>query len=437
MNGTFARRVGIGAAAATVAALALTSCSGATGTTGADAPELSDEPVTISITWWGGDARAEQTQQVLDAFEEEHPNITVEPQYTDWTGYWDQLATATAGGDSPDVIQMDELYLASYGARGALADLAALDIDTSDFDEEALATGQLQEAQYALPIGIGVFSVVANADLFAQYGVELPDDETWTWDDYADVAKELSDKSGGAIFGTGAIGGLDAGSLKYWARSGENEVFDEDNEVTLDPQVLADMWDYQLDLIADGASQGGEAIFEGQAAGISGGPVATGKVALGIAYNTQVTALQAASGADFRLLKLPEPEGVDPNSYKPSMYWSVSGKSEHPAEAALLVEYLLNSDAAAEIIKTERGIPANNAVRELITPDLSPTDQLAVEYQDRVVPGAAPVVTPNGASGIEAILQRYTQEVLSGQSEPLDAAESFVAELQSEIDAAN
>lgn len=429
------RRVGIAAAAAATAALVISGCAGTP--SGEQTAELSDEPVTIGITWWGGDARAEQTQAAIDEFEKEHPNITVEPQYADWSGYWDQLATATAAGDSADVIQMDELYLASYGARGALADFGTLDVDTSEYADEALATGQVGGAQYALPIGVGVYAIVANADLFAQYGVELPDDETWTWDDYAAAAKELSDKSGGAIKGTGAIGGLDAGSLKYWARSADNEVFDDDNSVTLDPDALADMWQFQLDLIDSGASQAGDAIFEGQAAGISGGPLATGKVALGMAYNTQITALQSASGADLRLLKLPEPKDVHPNSYKPSMYWSVSSKSEHPAEAALLVDFLLNSEAAATIIGTERGIPANAAIRDFIADGLSETDAAAVAYQERVTPGPAPVVTPNGASGIEGILQRYTQEVLAGQTAPGDAAEAFIAELQGEIDAAN
>jgi multiple sugar transport system substrate-binding protein len=197
------------------------------------------------------------------------------------------------------------------------------------------------------------------------------------------------------------------------------------------------MWQFQLDLIDSGASRAGDATFEGQAAGISGGPLATGKVALGMAYNTQITALQSASGADLRLLKLPEPEGIHPNSYKPSMYWSVSGKSEHPAEAALLVDFLLNSESAAGIIGTERGIPANAAIRDFLADGLSDTDAAAVAYQDRVTPGTAPVVTPNGASGIEGILQRYTQQVLAGQSTPEDAAEAFIAELQAEIDAAN
>jgi multiple sugar transport system substrate-binding protein len=74
-------------------------------------------------------------------------------------------------------------------------------------------------------------------------------------------------------------------------------------------------------------------------------------------------------------------------------------------------------------------------IRASIADQLAPSDQAAIEYQDRVTPGAvAPLVTPNGASTIEAILQRYTQEVFAGQSSPEKAAEAFVNELQTEID---
>ncbi|WP_395244894.1 ABC transporter substrate-binding protein [Agromyces sp. MMS24-K17] len=433
MRHPLARKAGIGAALAATAALTLAGCSGSPAASG---PELSDEPVTLSITWWGGDARAEQTQAAIDAFEEEYPNITVEPQYADWNGYWDQLATAAAAGEAPDVIQMDELYLASYGARGALADFGGLEVDTAQIPDDALATGQVAGTQYALPIGVASYAIVANADLFAQYGVELPDDDTWTWDDYADLAVELTQKGGGAITGSAQIAGFDTSSLKYWARSAGEEVFDEDDQVAVSPETIADMWQYELDLIAAGGMQDPAAIVESQTAGISGGAIATSKVALGTAHNTQITALASASGADLRLLKLPEPEGIHPNFFKPSMYWSVSGRSEHPAEAALLVDFLLNSEEAADVIGTERGIPANEAIREHLAGSLSETDALAVEYQERVTPGPAPLVTPNGASGIEGILQRYSQEVLSGQTKPLDAAKAFIAELQAEIDAA-
>jgi multiple sugar transport system substrate-binding protein len=401
-------------AVATIAVGALAGCSGAS-----DAPaELSDGDVTISLAYWGGDARVAQTDQVIEAFEAKYPNITVQAEPADWTGYWDGLATRTAASDMPDVVQMDELYLASYADRGALADMGELDIDTANIEESALATGQVEGTQYAFPHGIATYALVANKDLFDEYGIELPDDETWTWDDFADLANELTEKSGGAVTGSDQIGGFDVGG-----------------KVTLDPAILAKMWQFQIDLQKSGGMNSAEAITESFNAGISGNDMATGKVGLAAAWNTQLTALTQASGANLVLLKAPEPEGVDPSSYKPSMFWSVASTSQHKAEAALFIDFLENSEESADIILTERGVPANDVIRASIADQLAPSDQAAIEYQDRVTPGAvAPLVTPNGASTIEAILQRYTQEVFAGQSSPEKAAEAFVNELQTEID---
>ncbi|MCH7232262.1 extracellular solute-binding protein [Glycomyces sp. L485] len=433
MRSVSIRRMGAGAVAlATGAALA------ACGTSGGADVEVSEEPVTIRVTWWGSDARAELTNEAIAAFEKEYPNITVEGEFKDWGGYWDALATTTAANDSPDVIQMDELYLASYGDRGTLLDLneAADLIDTSQFDEAALATGQIDGAQYAMPIGVGVPAGVVNADLFEEYGVEIPDDSTWTWDDYAAIAEELTEASDGAINGSSVTGGNDVGSVKYWARLHDNELFGEGGKVTLDPEVLASMWQYNLDLIESGGAESAAQAVESLNAGVGAGSLATGKIAMGFAYNTQITALKEASGADLRLVQLPGSGEVDANFFKPSMYWAASSQSDNPAEAALFIDFMVNYEAAAEILGTERGIPANNEMREFVSGNLSETDALAVDYMNSVVPGTPPVVTPNGGSGVEPMIQRYTQEVYFGQSSPEDAAQALIDELQAEVDAA-
>jgi multiple sugar transport system substrate-binding protein len=421
--------------------MALAACgTGGGGGGGGGDMELSDEPVTIRMTWWGSDTRHDLTHQAIAAFEEEYPNITVKGEFKEWDGYWDALATTTAADDSPDVLQMDELYLSSYGDRGALLDLADASehLDTSGFEDSILETGKIDDAQYAIPIGASMTGVVVNADLFAEYGVELPDDTTWTWDDYAALANELNEKSGGKINGSGITGGNDAGSIRYWARLNGGQVYSEDGEeVTLDPALLVSLWEYNLDLIESGGVESPAQAVEGQSAGLEGGSLATGKIAIGIAYNTQITSLLAASGADLRLLQLPGNAEAAANFVKPSMYWSVSSQSDHPAEAATLVDFLVNHEAAADILGTERGIPANEAMREHVTADLDEGEQLAVDYIESAAAGPAVVVTPNGASGFDPMIQRYTQEVMFGERTPQEAAEAFVEELQSEIDAAD
>ncbi|WP_171108603.1 MULTISPECIES: sugar ABC transporter substrate-binding protein [Streptomyces] len=415
--------------------LVLTACSG--GSTDS-APELSDKPVTIRATWWGADARAQLTNEAIAAFEKKYPNIKVKGEYKDWSGYWDALATTTAAKDSPDVIQMDELYLASYADRGALYDLGKVKkiLATSQFDDQALATGQVNGTQYALPVGIGVMSVVVNTDLFKKYGVDVPDDKTWTWDDYAKVAKELTDKSGGKIHGAAGAPGFDAGSLKYWARQEGGNLFDKDGNVSLKPKAITDMWNYGLKLISSGASIKASTMVEDQTAGITAGSFATGKAAMTGAYNTQITALQQATGANLKLLQMPHVGTTKANFFKPSMYWAVSGQSKHPAEAAAFVNFMLNDPAAADILKTERGIPANKEMLKHLEAGLTGPDKAAADYMNEVTPGESPVVTPNGGSGIEPMLQRYTQEVYFKKTSPEDAAKAFIKELQGEIDAA-
>jgi multiple sugar transport system substrate-binding protein len=433
MNPSPFRRVAIGAVASL--SLALTACSG--GST-ESASDLSDKPVTIRATWWGADARAQLTDEVIAAFEKKYPNITVKGQYKDWNGYWDALATTTAAKDSPDVVQMDELYLASYADRGALYDLGKAEklLSTSQFDDQALATGQVDGTQYALPVGIGVMSVVANTDLFKKYGVELPDDKTWTWDDYAKIGKELTDKSDGKIHGVSGAPGFDAGSLKYWAHQQGDNLFGKDGNVSLKPETLAGMWKYGLGLVSSGASAKASTMVEDLTAGVTAGSFATGKAAMMGAYNTQVTALQEATGANLKLLQLPRVGDTEANFFKPSMYWAVSSQSKHPAEAAAFVNFMLNDQKAADILKTERGIPANKEMLKHLQPGLAGTDKAAADYMNAVTPGESPVVTPNGGSGVEPELQRYSQEVYFKKTSPEAAAKAFIKELQGEIDAA-
>lgn len=433
INGISRRNV-LSIAAGVGAASALAACGGGGGDAGGD---ITTEPVTLRFTWWGSDARHKRTQQAIELFRKAHPNFTINGEFKDWNGYWDSLATTVAANDAPDIIQMDELYLASYAERGALLDLgtASNHLKTAEIDATALDTGKVGGKQYAIPTGLTAYSFVVNDDLMKQYNVTLPDTETWSWEDLRTVGDQISKASGGKVIGVQSWG-FDTGSVNIWLRQQGASLYDESGKVSAPPALLAAYWQYLLDLAKAGISPQPSITIERAAAALDQSGMATNTTAIGTSWNTQLTSYQAASGQNLRLVKIPGESkvGTPGAYYKPSMYWSISARSKQPAEAALFVDFLLNNQEVADVLLTDRGVPGNKTIRAALAPKLTATDKAAAEYLDAIKVGPAPRVTPNGASGIETILKRHSEEVLFERKTPQQAAESFIKELQTEID---
>ena len=97
------------------------------------------------MSTWGNDSRLKLTEEAVAAFEQANPGITVQVENSEFSSYWDKLATQTAGNDAPDVIQMDESYIAAYGGRSALLDLGTQSsvLDLSAMDAKVLDTGKV------------------------------------------------------------------------------------------------------------------------------------------------------------------------------------------------------------------------------------------------------------------------------------------------------
>ncbi|WP_157425990.1 ABC transporter substrate-binding protein [Agromyces salentinus] len=441
MRGITRRRAGF-VAAIGAATLLLTACAGndaGGGEAAAPELELSDEPVTLSFTWWGNDTRHAITEELIAAFEAEYPNITIEPQYTDWAGYWDKLSTSVAAGDIPDIIQMDEKQLSTYASNGVLADVGtyASILSTEDFPEAVLDTGALDGTQYGVPVGINSYTIIANQDLLDQYGIEVPDDESWTWDEFIATAEEVSAASGGATVGTQSWG-FEDGGLNNWLRQQGGSLFSTDGKVAATEEELSSWWQLLLDATAAGATPEPAATIEREAGGLAESFTATNASAFGPWWSNQVQALREASGQDLVALRVPSVEGAPDGwaYYKPSMFWSGSAKTEHPAEVATFLDFLANSEEAADLLLAERGVPANEAIREYITPKLDEVNQTVVGFLDDLAPeiGEAPAPTPPGGGAIETIIDQHTQQVLFGEMTPEEAAASFIEELQRALD---
>ena len=393
--------------------------------------------VTIRLNWWGGDARIKATEKAVKGFEKEHPNIHVDTEYADWTGSWDKLAVQSAGGNAPDVMQMDELYLAFYGSMDALLDLNKTSkyLDLSTMDKSLKTMGQVEGKQVAAPAATSQYGVIVNNDLLDSLDLTLPDTDHWTWDEFGDFAKQVSDKSGGKIIG--AIAPDNGYGLQLWARQHGESLF-KGNTVAISPETLASFLQLPADWAKNGIEGSAERWSENTAATLNDTDFGKDKQAMMIAQATQITPYAEAAGTDnMTLVQLPQITPGERTMYlKPGMYWAISSGTQHPAEAAMLVDYLINDKNVGTILGTERGIPANNDIRKMLAKDAIGTDRTALDFVDEIQPtlGQSPSITPNGASELDKTIVRYQQDVVFGKRKALDAAKAMIAELQESID---
>ena len=55
---------------------------------------LSSDPVTLTMSWWGGESRHNAYQEALKAFSAEHTTITVNPTFAAWSGWEDTMSVS-------------------------------------------------------------------------------------------------------------------------------------------------------------------------------------------------------------------------------------------------------------------------------------------------------------------------------------------------------
>ncbi len=389
---------------------------------------------SVRCYWWGGELREGMTREAIDLFTQSHPEIEVAPEYSEWTGYWDKLATQFAGGDAPDVLQMDEAYIDSYGTRSSLLDLetVAEQLDLSAMDAAVLDTGRLADGTLVgAPLGIGIFSVGVNPTLLEQAGLEMPDDTTWTWDDFAELTTAVSDwgKQAGQdvvgfdLFGTGAA------ELAAWARQSGEQLFPREDETLVSKDTIVSYLEYARSLVESGATVGPSEQIEDAAAGVEQGRFGNNRAAFHLQFHTQVQTFQAASGSPLRLLRLPARTSGDHQMVnKASMYWSIAATSADPASAATLVDFLLRDPEAAKVLKIERGVTAIPELQTEIESVLDENEMVSLDFardmQAEVV--RPPLVTPASGVGFGDELSRLGEESLFGTRPPAEVAEELL-----------
>lgn len=402
--------------------LAMTGCGGK-----ADA---SAGNVELNFVFWGDATRAKVTEAALRIFEEKNPGITVKTEYQDSKPYADKLATRFAGGNPPDVLNMANRSLLEYAQRGSLANLADFSEEFSldKVDPAILARGTVDGKVYGIATGVTTIGMVVNKEITDRLGVKIPDDKTWTWEDFAAFATEISKKSEGKIYGTGYTVSTETGPMLLARQRGE-DFYTEDQKLGVSEETIRDWFQYSVDLRAAGGYPPA-GFFEESGGSAAQSYLAKGTIASQIIPINNYKAFNEAAGGQVVLLRMPGETESKRRGYSadPSMLWSIAAKSKHPKEAAKLVDFLINDvDGAAKTL-TQRGVPVNADVAASVAALLPEDDKIFVNFmadiqKDELEPA---FVYPKGASIVADTLVSLATEVEFGRQTPAQAAASFM-----------
>ena len=414
---------------------ALTACSGGLGGFGGGGD---GDTTTILYGWWGSPEKDEALFAAIDAFNAANPDVVVEGESTPWEGYWDKLATMSAGGDAPDVIHMSERYILEYGERDALLDLRSDDaLDLSALDETVVALGESGDSTlYAVPAGLNTFVLAVNVGLFEEAGVEVPDDTTWTWDDYYAASQAIEDAGFvGSNYGSGIE------SFRPWLHQHGETMYTEDcTAAGFDEATLSSYLDHLLTLRESGG-QTADQVSEGAGMPIESSPFANGQVGMTWMYSNQLGEIAAVDDSDMKLMRIPSQAGQASEAgmyYKGSEFYSISAHSDEDQQAAAIrfVDFMVNDPEALELAGMIMGVPPNTDAVEQTESDPGEMDQHVLEFvtdlaDDLTVESPGP--SPIGSGNIQGIFDRECLELLYDRITVEEATSNIFSSINSEL----
>lgn len=169
--------------------------------------------------WYHFDDADNPMSNLVAAFEEQNPDITIEAENIPWNSYYDTLYTSIIGGNAPDAAMVKmfaQPRLAEMGALEPIGDrIDAWDGKADLLDNLLDLTKGADGENYYMPVQYVVLYLYYRTDMFEEFGLDVPT----TCDAFRDAAKALTRDIDGDgqidTYGFGFRGGK--GGHDHWA----------------------------------------------------------------------------------------------------------------------------------------------------------------------------------------------------------------------------
>lgn len=278
---------------------------------------------------------------IISAFEKANPGTKVELTVLPYEQYLNKALLALNGSSGPDVLSLDQIWMAQLAAAGQITPLDKRIADSSAITPDDYYTGAWKSNEYdgktyGVPLNADVWEqLYYNADLFKAAGLD-PDTPPTTWDEWnADLAK-LTDAGAGQA-GISLIGCKNEGSVVVT----NSLMFSNGGSVVTDgtssydsPENAAAMEQYAK--LASFAPTGVAATCEQDAVS----RFTAGKAAMLLAGSWQQDTMKSSANFDWRIAVPPTPDGGTFVGALGGFNLGVSAKATNPDLAFKWIEFL-------------------------------------------------------------------------------------------------
>ena len=281
---------------------------------------------------------------------------------------------------------------------------------------------------------------MANTKVFEAANVPVPDDTTWTWDDFLDTAAKISASGDGKTYG--AAYGSNEADLIIWLRQHGQDLYSQDGKLDFDTATAASFWERLKEQRDSKASPPATVATEDSGAGLEESLFGTNRVGMAWWWTNQLGSLESTTASPIKMLRAPSQDGASAKNgmyYKPTMFWSASSRSKHPKRSGRL-HRLPHQQPGSGGHPDDGPRRAHQRGRSWtgITPGLKPADTTVVSFLKDIAPDIkdAPAVPPVGAGSVQNVIKRYTDEVLYDRLTPQAAADAFRKEVEEMLSSA-
>lgn len=383
------------------------------------------EPVSITyFTFSAAPDHLEHLDQMIQLFEQAHPEINVEVETAPWAEYFTKLQTLIAGGQAPDVFELNYENFVSFAAKGVLSNLDPLasadeSYDANVFYPRAYGAFNYNGMQLGLPETFSTVVLFYNKDLFDAAGLSYPS-EDWTWTEAVAAGKELT---------TDEVWGLYS-PIQFWefykkAAQNNCNFFNEDQtEATINAPECVQALETMVNFVTEEAVMPSDADM----GGVSDGDLfKSGKIAMDV---TGIWMFAAFQDAPFTWDIEVEPGMATHATHFFANAVSVFAATQHPQEAWQWAKFFTSSPDMASIrVATGWELPAlDNPANFEDYLQLSPPDNREAVFNSLKYAIVPPVIERQNE--MQDTLNQLLDQVKLGQLTPQEALDQAKVQIE-------